>query len=153
VITAGIDYDTHAVHVVLLDADGAPSYYRFDLCSTGDAFDRTRVIRDAMPARVSVFWSRVQAIGIEEPRGDGNGALLRVQGAILASLPPLTLVAPYGPSQWRVGAGLSGGASKATVRDWSLEHGGLESWPQDAHDAHAIAHAVRNAARLGSQAA
>jgi len=153
VTTAGIDYDTRAVHVVLLDADGAPSYYRFDLCSTGDAFDRTRAIRDAMPARTSVFWRQAAAVGLEEPRGNGTGALLRVQGAILACLPPSVLVAPLGPSQWRAAVGLSGRADKATVQDWSLEHGGLESWPQDAHDAHAIAHAVRNAARLGSQAA
>jgi len=144
-VTAGIDYDTRAVHVVLLDV--GPRYYRYDLCATGDAFDRTRVVRDAMPARTSVFWDHVLAIGIEEPRGKGNGALLRVQGAVLTCLPALRLVAPLLPSQWRVGAGLSGRASKEDVRAWSLENGGLEAWPQDAHDAHAIAYTVRFEAR------
>lgn len=141
-IHAGIDYSSFRIDVVLFDEEARPTHAAFELGRGRDAFERVRDVREAMPVR---GWWRdegVVAIGLEEPRGPGNGSLLRIQGAILACLPRELLVVPLSPSQWRRSAGIAGNAPKAAIRNWSLGHGGDAHWPQDAHDAHAIAAAV-----------
>lgn len=149
---AGIDFDTHAVHLVLVDLDEQrpPWYHRFELHG-GDAFDRARSVRPAMPGPTSILWDETLAFGIEEPQGRHKATVAKlkaVQGAVLACLPEGTLVHPLVPAEWRRLAGLPGNASKATVAALVLDDacangwGEIASWPQDACDAYCIAHAT-----------
>lgn len=155
---AGIDFDTHAVHVVLLPEEGLADYYRYELMGA-DAFERTRQVRDAMPPRT--WWTDEGVIGafIEEPAGKQTGYQFRVQGAILACLPPSLLVEKFMPSQWRKMVELKGNASKEEVaafvmerrmNERSMENRGtcqeplwewaaMPDWPQDACDAYCLA--------------
>lgn len=155
---AGIDYSTRAVDVVLVHLDDLepPRWSRF-LLDGNDAFDRSRSVYEAMPLRGSTFWDAVLAVGIEHPAGRfGVGDMLRVQGAVLGCIPTQMLVEPWPPAKWRSAVGLKGNASKAeiaarsceiatgvrAVSDWVLWPA---DWPQDAHDAHLIALATRQA--------
>lgn len=150
-IVAGVDYSTRFVDVVLVDENNHTDWHRYELHGH-DGFDRTRAVRNAMPSRTAELWDNVIAIGIEEPRGHGNGALLRVQGAILACLPVATLVQPLIPQHWRQAVGLPGNASKEMVAVWVGTHPrspvATVSWPQDACDAYCIALAVRSRLKL-----
>jgi hypothetical protein len=146
---AGIDYSTRAVDVVLLDEDSdAATWHRFEL-EGADAFDRTRSVREAMRRQhqyLASVWDDVLAVGIEDPRGYNAGALYRIQGAILATIPQATLVHPLIPSQWRKTVGLPGNASKGAVFEFTMKHSGRAGsgiWPQDACDAYCIALATR----------
>jgi hypothetical protein len=147
-LVAGIDYSTHHVDVVFIDVDGAdgPRWERRTLHGQ-DAFDRTRSVRTHMPARGSWTDAGVLAVGIEHPAGHhGVGALLRVQGAVLACLPPDMLVKPWPPSAWRKAVGLAGNATKRQVLEWAEQTTAAYLPEQDAVDAYAIA--VATAAAL-----
>jgi hypothetical protein len=149
---AGIDFSSNAIDVVRIHLDDLepPSWHRYELVGQ-DAFDRTRNIRAAMPW--GSFWQDTLAIGIEHPAGKfGTGSMMRVQGAVLACLPPGVLVQPWPPSSWRKAVGLPGNCSKEDV--W--RHAGPAfpddpCIPQDALDAYCIALATRLA--LDTQAA
>lgn len=141
---AGIDFDTFGVHVVLLQEDRPRAdYHHFPLEDGADAFERTRSVRDAMPARG--WWNDhgVVAAGIEEPAGRSVGFAFRVQGGILACLPRRLLVEKFMPSQWRKAVGLPGNCTKDRVR--LFVHDDLRArarWRQDACDAFCLALAV-----------
>lgn len=147
---AGIDFSSNAIDVVLVDLDDQrpPEWNRFPLVGQ-DAFDRTRSIAQAMPARSSVLWDDVLAVGIEHPAGKfGTGAMMRVQGAVLAMLPVSVLVKAWPPGQWRKAVGLPGNATKEDVMEHALSQWWFDAsdpWPQDACDAHCIALATRDA--------
>jgi len=154
----GIDFDTHAVHLVKLSEDGAATYTRCELVGL-DAFERTRHVRQAMPG--ASYWDDVVAVGIEEPQGVQKATVSKlkaVQGAILACIPRATLVEPMVPARWRKVADLPGGASKEYVnlhvRSRITSRGNtamnLIDWPQDACDAYCLALAV---SRLVEEAA
>jgi hypothetical protein len=143
---AGIDYSTHHVDIVYIDLDHhtGPAWERRTL-NGHDAFDRTRTIRRHMPLLGS-WRDDILAIGIEHPAGHhGTGALLRVQGAILACIPEQLLVKPWPPSAWRKAVGLPGNASKRQVRDWCERTTAAYFPEQDACDAYAIAVATATA--------
>lgn len=144
---AGIDYDSHAIHVVLLPDEGPPRYLPFVLTSHPRAFERTRTVRDVMPARGWWADEGVIAIGIEEPMGHSTRPLNRIQGAILSCLPGDVLVNPMMPGEWRKAVGLSGNAPKIEIatfvnggKPWLPER---QDWPQDACDAYCLALAVQ----------
>jgi hypothetical protein len=150
---AGIDYSSRFVDVVTVpyEGAGAPVWHRFPLVGA-DAFDRARSVADSVPGRSSVLWDDVLAVGIEHPGGNhGTGALLRVQGAILARIPARMLVHPLPPGKWRKLVGIKGNATKTEAANRSINEP-LPSryvidwgrWPQDAHDAHLIALATRS---------
>jgi len=157
----GIDYSTRFVDCVTVpfEGSGVPVWHRFELVGN-DAFDRTRSVADSMPGRSSVFFEDILAVGIEHPGGNhGTGALLRVQGAILARIPARMLVHPLPPGKWRKLVELPGNATKADVMRHSTSQlypsaktspfllgltGPDGEWPQDAHDAHLIALATRS---------
>lgn len=152
--TAGIDFDTHAVHVVFLDEDGRASYHRYEL-SGHDAFERTRSVRSAMPTKGVWEDMGVYACAIEEPQGAQKATVAKlkaVQGAILACLPADLLVEPMVPARWRTAVGLKGNATKEDVAqlvgrqvwpDAPLPVVPAPStWPQDACDAYCLALAV-----------
>ena len=169
----GIDFSSHAIDIVhlALDNDGPPRWDRFDL-EGQDAFERARDVAHAMPSKASAYWDDVIAVGIEHPAGrHGVGPLLRMQGAILACIPPRMLVQPWPPGKWRHECDLPGNASKGLValhskerlldhfivgekRGYKVYDSALEDvlaqWPQDAHDAHLIAHATRNALQVAA---
>lgn len=144
----GIDLSTFHVDIIKIPWEHEPGadWHRFTLTGS-DAFDRARSVADTMPGRASVFWDDVLAIGIEHPAGKhGVGPLLRIQGAMLSQIPPATLVHHLPPSRWRAENGLKGNASKDEIRQRSFDLLGANAvlgWPQDAHDAHLIAHATR----------
>lgn len=151
---AGIDLSTHAVDVVKLHTTSDEAHWHRFTLEGHDAFDRARTVRDALPCRTSEFWDDVIAIGIEHPAGHhGTMPLLRVQGAILACLPPHLLVHPLPPSAWRKTVGLKGNATKDDVGRFSddLCPRPSQDWPQDAHDAHLIARATRQLITTPSQ--
>jgi len=111
----GIDFDTHAVHLVKLDEDSSAIYTRCELVGL-DAFERTRHVRQTMPG--STFWNDVVACAIEEPQGVQKATVAKlkaVQGAVLACIPRDTLVEPMVPARWRTVVGLKGNATKAEV--------------------------------------
>ena len=159
---AGVDYDTKAIHVVLLPEEGPARYLPF-VMHGHDAFERTRVVRDVMPARGWWEDEGVIAIGIEEPMGQSTRPLNRVQGAVLACLPSSILVQPFMPGEWRNAVELKGNATKEAVAEFVLEMRGLDQalanegtcqdalwtpveldeWPQDACDAYCLALAVQ----------
>jgi hypothetical protein len=151
---AGIDFDSHAVHVVLLPEEGPASYRRYEL-EGADAFERTRSVRDAMPPRTSWADLGVVACGIERPFGPNKGTLWPVFGAIVTCLPRWLLVQPMSASGWRKAVGLSGNATKKEVATFTVENVTAseearrhftrypEFWPQDACDAWCIARAVQ----------
>ena len=120
---AGIDVSTKAVDLVLIHQDNLqpPQWHHYPL--TGhDAWERTRSIPYAMPGPHSTFWDTVAAIGMENPAGThGAHAVQRAVGAVLACLPPLALVQPWRPSEWRKAVGLKGNASKEDVRMFALD--------------------------------
>lgn len=139
---AGIDFSSHSIDVVLIDIDGhrPPLWHRYPLAGP-DAFDRARRVPEEMPGPRSCYWDDTLAIGIEEPAGKFKpGGGYRVQGAVLACLPPRLLVVPWMPSQWRKAVGLPGNASKADVAAFACVFG--DDWPQDACDAYCIAAAT-----------
>lgn len=149
---AGIDFDTHAVHVVLLELDSdRAQHWCAAIAKGGDAFDRTRRIRDVMPSRG--YWDDegVVAIGIERPMGFrsalGSHTLLRAQGAILACLPSATLVHELAPQEWKRDSLGKGNASKTEVLHWAHEHWlpMRDRMGQDEADAFCIAWAIRGA--------
>ncbi len=143
---AGIDYDTKAVHVVLLPDEGPARYLPF-VMHGHDAFERTRAVRDVMPGRGWWEDEGVISIGIEEPMGQSTRPLNRVQGAILSCLPSSLLVHPMRPVEWRKHVGLAGNCGKVEIatfvnggKPWLPER---QDWPQDACDAYCLALAVQ----------
>ena len=143
---AGVDYDTKAIHVVLLPEEGPARYLPF-VMHGHDAFERTRVVRDVMPARGWWEDEGVIAIGIEEPMGQNTRPLNRVQGSVIACLPSSLLVQPLMPHEWRRDIGLPGNASKEDVHSYLFQDAAVidsdGEWPQDAFDAYALALAVQ----------
>jgi len=150
---AGIDFDTHAIHVVgLMEDETAPRYSRYKL-EGHDAFERLRGVRDAMPSRG--WWNDrgFVAVGIEEPQGIAKSTVAKlkaIQGAVVACLPRDLLVHPMVPARWRTEVGMKGNATKDDVEFWvrfSSPHSisgcfaGCH-WPQDAFDAYCLAISV-----------
>jgi len=147
---AGIDYDTNAVHVVVIQEDGDLRYSHYELVGH-DPFERAREVRDAMPSRG--WWRDSGIIGCAiEEQASGNPRmrasvqkLKMIQGAILSCLPRDLLVQPLEATRWRKELKIPGNASKEDVEFWcrfSSPHGGRftgQSYPQDFFDAYCMA--------------
>jgi len=125
-------------------------WHRF-LLEGWSSFDRARGVRDAMPARTSELWDSVLAIGIEDPRGVAAGHAYRVQGGVLACLPPAVLVQPWIPSQWRRAVGLKGNCTKLQVMAHVADRIPSD-WVSDACDAYCVALATRAAITIEAAA-
>jgi hypothetical protein len=111
-VIVGIDFSTFAVDIVLLEEDSNHARHlrrRLDL-GPGKAIDRTRRVRDAMPARGAWRDAGVTAIGIEEPFSratmGGQVPLLITLGAIVATLPRDLPLALLRADDWRKACGL-----------------------------------------------
>jgi len=151
---AGIDLDSRGVYVVLVDEDSGAYLDRLtaDLTdASADAFDRARRVRDLLPVR---GWWRDTciAVGIEEPFSNSYrsaAGLARVQGAVLACLPPDLLACPIAPNRkapdgWKALTVGTTTASKDEVRQWAEAHGLPSELEQDFADAFCIARAMRS---------
>lgn len=147
---AGIDYDSSAIHVVLIDEDtGLPvERHKFSLGQRGStSFDRARLVRDVLPARAR-WRDTVVAVGLEVPFTIHKGtavAYARIEGALLACLPPELRIHQLGPVEWKrltLGDGKTQ-AKKPVVRAWAQEHGMPAGLEQDFYDAFCLAHATR----------
>lgn len=144
---AGVDFNTNAIDMVLLELDGEepPRWLHYDLPAWETAFRRTREVPEVLPARRSMFWDGMLALALEEPFGYGGSAapLMRVQGAILSCISPAVRVVELSPGSWRKAVGLPGNASKEAVRNRALRTPGIPfTWPQDAYDAYCMARAL-----------
>lgn len=161
---AGVDYDTHAVHVVFLPEEGHAEYRAFKL-EGADPFERARQVREVMPPRSWWTDEGVVSVCIEEQHSGSPKMrhsiqqLKMIQGAILSCLPRGLLVAPLSATEWRSKLELAGNASKEAVREFVYalrfddtelvntgtaqeplwERSELEDWPQDACDAYCLA--------------
>lgn len=149
---AGIDLSSFSVDIVTLPirGDGPPVLMPcpFGKKTKDDAFTRTRLLAAAMPPLT--FWDDVIAIGIEEPRGkgyDSTNAGFRVQGAIIACLPPEIPLFSFLPMVWKARSGVGGHATKAeiyeVVRVLEKYAGREMTMSQDCADAYCIALATR----------
>lgn len=154
---AGIDFSSFQINIVILsEDDDTATHHEIKFGRKGqDAFDRARTVREAMPSRS--WWEDhgVIAIGIEDPRGphrNVDSVIYRVQGAILACIPPELMVKPWKPQEWRKAIGVShkGKESLAAfaVARWpGLNYrymdGVLVEPSQDACDAYCMAWATR----------
>lgn len=150
----GIDFSSRAIDLVFLDEDTGHAEWRRAELHGQDAFERARDVRRAMLERGSGVFDDTVAVGIEDPRGYNAGALYRIQGAVLACIPPPLLVQPLIPSEWRKAVGLKGNASKPAIRSHAIvvascdatrwgTYEGMHAWPQDACDAYCIALATQ----------
>ena len=146
-LIAGIDFSSHQIDIVTLDENtNHATHHTYTLDTPGsDAFTRARQVRHAMPT--TTFWDDTLAIGIEDPRGmsrRSDSVLYRIQGAILASIPPILLVQDWKPSSWRKQLGIAQTGKQAPA-EFALNHWqdppGVVS--QDACDAYCIAYATR----------
>jgi hypothetical protein len=149
---AGIDYDTHAVHIVLVPEEGTGDlrYSKYEL-KGHDPFERAREIREALPVRS--WWRDTGVVGCAIEEQNSGNPLMRdavqklkmIQGAVLSCLPRDLLVTPIPGSQWRKALGMKGNCTKEEVQFWcrfSGPHAGRFagiSWPQDAFDAYCMA--------------
>lgn len=165
-LIAGIDLSSNTVDVALLDEDTMDARwirYRIDDGHKDlDAFDRARRLRDAMPARTAWKDHGVSAIGIEHGASRSFKSVTaqsRVEGALLACLPPDLPVYLFMPASWKKLALGHGRASKEDgavwVRHsihWQNDRGHV---PQDAIDAACIARAaqLKHYAQEGAAAA
>jgi hypothetical protein len=149
----GIDYDSDAIDVVLIDEDEGSwlGWKRYDLaCGPGDSLERARRVRSLLPARQAWADAGVVAIGLESTFSNHYNAavsLARVQGAILASLPrelPLqTFPANHRAGGWKIATVGKPAASKIDVARWAIDEGAPGGLVQDAYDAFCIARAMR----------
>lgn len=140
---AGLDLSTRAIDCALIHQDTGEllELHRWPLVAVGDAFDRSRWVRDSMPSRGWWIDKGVIAVGIEDPAGKhGVRDVARVQGGVLQCIPVSLLVYPLAPSQWRKLNGLPGNAPKHEVLQYALRtDNGLT---QDEADAILIARAT-----------
>jgi hypothetical protein len=128
---AGIDYSSTAIDVVRLELDSDEARHdRILFDSTGklDALERARRVRELMPPRSAWADDGVVTIAIEDALGQffkGSIPLARVQGAVLACLPPAGSDPPVlalKTAEWKMACGLSGNAKKAEVRSFAEGH-------------------------------
>lgn len=165
-LIAGIDLNSNTVDVCLLDEDTMDARwvrYRIDDGHKDlTAFDRARRLRDAMPARTAWKDSGVIAIGIEHGASrnfKSVAAQSRVEGALLACLPPDIPIYMLMPASWKKLALGHGRSSKEDGATWSRHtiHWQDERGyhPQDAIDAACIARAtqLKHAAQEGAAVA
>lgn len=154
---AGIDYDTHAIHVVRLELDSDEARYdkvRLDV-GPGDYMQRVRRMRDLLPARGAWADDGVCLIAIEQPKGPffkGSIPLAVVLGGLLTCLPrddkpPVLMIETQEWKKWSLGGGFpgQGNAAKPDVAHWARRN--WENVPphadQNALDAFCVAWAAR----------
>jgi len=134
----GIDFDTHAVHLVRLDENEPRAEYTRVELRGKTAWDRAQNVRPALIGRCD--WSDCYLAAIEAPMGYRSHALYRVQGAILTSLPRRLEVWEVRLHEWKGPLGLKPNEKPTLLHFpafWRTSQ--MTAWPQDALDALGIA--------------
>ena len=155
---AGIDFSTHSVDVAFLDYEADEVRLRRVDVHAGDAFRAAMSLRGRFR---SDEWEDVLLVYVERPFSQSRrtvAALMRMQGAILASLPTDVTrearVNEISPQAWKQVLTGRAGASKDDVVNRLLELDfDLEGAHQDAWDALGIAWAGREENRRAVEAA
>jgi hypothetical protein len=141
----GVDLSTHAIDLIRLDENtNKAEWVHLELIGP-NAWERTRAVRYAMPTRS--WWDDVFLVAIERPMGFASGALARVQGAVLASIPETVTAWDVQPQTWKAALGIKA-RTKPVWADFppvrlDASHGGV--WDgtgaiaQDALDALGVA--------------
>ena len=153
-LIVGLDFSTHAIDMVALELDTDQATWhrrRLDDHPGLDAYERCRRVRDAMPARGHWKDAGVVAVAMEEPFSRSlreARAYGRLEGALLATLPPGLRVIRFHPTTWKKQTVGKGNATKADVaawvkQTWPIDTHALNALPQDALDSYAIAYAGR----------
>lgn len=145
---AGIDLSTKAIDIVLLDEDTDRAHHHRVELAGGGAFLAALDVRDRMPSRSWWEDAAVVSIWLELPFArhlKSVAPLMRIQGAVLASLPRSLVAGELTPQTWkRLTVGQSN-AAKPDVANWVF--GRWLNCPaavgQDACDAYAVAWAGR----------
>jgi Holliday junction resolvasome RuvABC endonuclease subunit len=157
--TAGIDFSTRAIDVVLLDDDtDHATWHRYPL--DPPAFNAALQVRHTVLLRRSWLEDQgVHSVWIELPWARQRKAvapLMRLQGAILSRLPLDLIAGELAPQTWKKLTVGKANASKDDVRAWAVLEPGWTlpgHWTQDAIDAYAIAYAGRQLERQTEAAA
>ena len=139
----GIDFSSKAIDIVTIrfDAD-EPRWTHIPI--TG-SFDGSRAMRDILPP--ASWWENTLLVAVEKPMSQQRNsisALMRLQGAIVASVPRDIRTWELPPWEWKKEIGLAGNAKKVDVAVWALDHGADLEWSQDACDALGLATAALN---------
>jgi Holliday junction resolvasome RuvABC endonuclease subunit len=148
VTVLGIDYDSEAVHLALIDEDTGRlvSTWKADLaCGPGDAFTRARRVRHLLPGTSRLEAFGVTAAAVELPYSKFAASLvplMRVQGAIVASLPRDLRIVELRPQTWKKHSVGRSNATKHEVREWALGQGVPAGLDQDTYDAYGLARAL-----------
>lgn len=148
----GIDLSSRAIDLVRVDENADEAEWRSINLTGEDAWARTLDLRGNMPS--SFWWSDVYLCAIEKPFGPSRRAqsvLMRVQGAILASIPAHVELWEVDPATWKAHLGLK----QADKPSWSAFAPSLfdEYWDQNARDALGVALYARDRNAQGIAAA
>jgi len=143
----GLDYDASNVHLVLVDEDTGAYVDRWkaDLaCGPGDAFKRSRRVRDLLPGTGLLEQWQVVGAAIELPYSRFAASLvplMRVQGAIIASLSRSLELVELRPQTWKKLTVGQSNADKDAIARWAVEQGCPLRLDQDSYDAYCIGRA------------
>lgn len=146
---AGIDYDSEAVHIVLVDEEHGNyvSEWKADLaCGPGDAFARARRVKPLLPPHGWIEQYSVVAIGIELPFSRFAASLvplMRVQGAVLACIPRAVPMYEIRTQTWKQETVAKSNATKLDVMRYAIAAGAPEGLDLDHYDAFCIARTTR----------
>ena len=148
----GIDLSSHAIDLVAISENANLAEWTRVNLNGHDAWQRTRTVRQTMPP--ATFWDDVYLAAIERPFGAsrrGQAVLMRVEGAILASIPAQVEVWEVQPQTWKAALGYTGRGKPGLLDfppfDLDAHNGG--EWEggvigQDALDALGVALYARN---------
>lgn len=148
----GVDFSVKSLDVVSLHLDVPEPRWLHVPCH--GSFRSSRDMLDLVPPHS--WWADVALCAVEKPMSQQRNsisALMRMQGAILASIPHQIDVWEIPPHEWKKECGLAGNAKKIDVAVWALDHGADLEWSQDACDALAIATAALRINTRGLEAA
>lgn len=143
----GIDFSSFAIDLVKLDETANQATWTRVKLDGGNAWDRTRKLPRFMPK--ASWWDDVYLCAIEKPMHDQQRVLGRVQGSVIACIPPAIWTWEVNVAEWKKALGvpirekptpshfagfvLNGWATVAAV-----------PWEQDAYDALGVALFARN---------
>jgi hypothetical protein len=149
-MVCGCDFSTRAFDFVALELDtDEATWHRVSIDEPKlTALERARLARDRLPNRymwrdagfVAVCWEQPYSQNRDDIRAYG-----RVEGILLATLPPDLPVYTYQPSLWKKRTTGDGHASKEAAREWARDHWqgigppAFDALPLDATDAFCVA--------------
>lgn len=139
----GIDLSSHYIDLIRLDETHPHAEWTRIRLDGGSSWDRTRRIPQRMPRHT--WWDTCYLTAIERPYGPSRRAqavLMRVQGAVLASIPAAVQVWEVAPDEWKRPLGIKT-SEKPTLEQFPgirlTRFGCVDELAQDALDALGVA--------------